>query len=229
MSAIAHWLEQAGISTVVLGLVKLHLEKMTPPRALWVPFELGRPIGAPANPEFQREVLEQALRMVETAENATIQDFAKNDPRSVANTAWSAPQLSGHSTITDECDALKTSYQRQCVDKSRTSVGVAKVSITELASLFDHVYTQNSFKKLRDDISPGVMFRLALDDLKAYYIEAALADQSSPSSQQLHDWFWQDTLLGHQMRELRRRFMSSGDVKMNDLGTKFIVPHAWRD
>ena len=229
MSAIAHWLEQAGISTVVLGLVKLHLEKMTPPRALWVPFELGRPIGAPANPEFQREVLEQALRMVETAENATIQDFAKNDPRSVANTAWSAPQLSDHSTITDECDALKTSYQRQCVDKSRTSVGVAKVSITELASLFDHVYTQNSFKKLRDDISPGVMFRLALDDLKAYYIEAALADQGSPSSQQLHDWFWQDTLLGHQMRELRRRFMSSGDVKMNDLGTKFIVPHAWRD
>jgi len=31
------------------------------------------------------------------------------------------------------------------------------------------------------------------------------------------------------MRELRHRFMDSGDVKLADLGTKFIVPHAWRD
>jgi len=216
VSAIAHWLEQAGISTVVIGLVKLHLEKMNPPRALWVPFELGRPLGPPANAEFQREVLEQALRMVETAESSTIQDFTENDPRFVASPAWSAPDLKDHSTIADECAALKPSYQRQCVDKSRTSVGVAKTPITELATLFDEVYRQNSFRELRADISARLMFRLALDDLKAYYIEAALADQNSPSSQQLHDWLWRDTLL-------------AGDVKLTDLGTKFIVPHAWRD
>ena len=214
---------------MVIGLVKLHLEKTTPPRSLWVPFELGRPVGPPANPEFQREVLEQALRMVETEENTTIQDFEKNDPRYVANPAWTAPGLKDHSTVADECAELQSFYQRQCVDKSRTSVGVAKTKITELANLFDEAYTQNSFKKLRDDISARLMFRLAIDDLKAYYIEAALADHNSPSSQQLHDWLWHDTLLGRQMRELRHRFMDSGDVKLTDLGTKFIVPHAWRD
>jgi len=214
---------------VVIGLVKLHLEKTAPPRALWVPFELGRPIGPPANPEFQREVLEQALRLVETAKSTTIQDFAKDDPRSKANPAWTAPSLKNHSTIADECAELKSSYQRQCVDKSRTSVGVAKTPVTELAALFDEAYTQSSLQKIRDDISARLMFRLAIDDLKAYYIEAALADQNSPSSQQLHDWLWQDTLLGQQMRELRHRFMNSGDVKLTDLGTKFIVPHAWRD
>ena len=214
---------------MVIGLVKLHLEKTTPPRSLWVPFELGRPVGPPANPEFQREVLEQALRMVETTENTTIQDFEKNDPRSAANPAWTAPGLKEHSTIADECVELQSSYQRQCVDKSRTSVGVAKTPVTELAALFDEAYSQNTFKNLRDDISSRLMFRLAIDDLKAYYIEAALADHNSPSSQQLHDWLWQDTLFGRQMRELRHRFMDSGEVKFTDLGTKFIVPHAWRD
>jgi len=202
---------------------------MAPPRALWVPFELGRPVGPPANPEFQHEVLEQALRLVETAGNTTIEDFAKNDPRAVACPAWSAPALKDHATIAEECAELKPSYQCQCVDKSRTSVGVAKIPITELATLFDEVYTQNSFQKLREDISENLMFRLAIDDLKAYYIEAALADHNSPSSQQLYDWLWQDTLLGRQLRELRHRFMCSGDAKINDIGTKFTVPHAWRD
>ena len=229
MSAIAHWLEQAGINTVVIGLVKLHLEKMTPPRALWVPFELGRPMGPPANPDFQREVLHQALKLVEKAESTTLVDFENDDPRSEANLEWNAPDLENHSTIADECNQLKPLYQRHCVDKSRTSVGVAKTPVTELAALFDGVYAQNSFKKLRDDISERLMFRLALDDLKAYYIEAALADLNPPSSRQLHDWLWGSTLLGQQMRELRHRFMDSSDVKITDLGTKFIVPHAWRD
>jgi len=49
------------------------------------------------------------------------------------------------------------------------------------------------------------MFRLAIDDLKAYYIESALAVRSSPSSEQLNNWIWNDTLLGKQMRELRHR------------------------
>ena len=229
MSAIAHWLEQEGISTVVIGLVRLHLEKMTPPRALWVPFELGRPVGPPGNPGFQRQVLEQALGMVETAESTTIQDFEKDDPRAAAGPEWSAPDLEDQSSIVNECAALKPAYQRQCVDKSRTSVGVAKIPVTDLATLVDEVYVQNSFKSLRDDISERLMFRLALDDLKAYYIEAALADHNAPSSRQLHDWLWQETLLGRRMRELRHRFKDSSDVKMADLGTKFIVPHAWRD
>ena len=36
---------------------------MNPPRALWVPFELGRPIGAPDEPDFQRRVVEAALAL----------------------------------------------------------------------------------------------------------------------------------------------------------------------
>lgn len=229
MSAIAHWLEEAGISTVVIGLIKLHLEKTKPPRALWVPFELGRPLGAPSNPELQQEVLQQALQLVETADKPVIEDFETDDPRFKTDSKWHPPELTDHDSVASECTELKPYYQRQCVDKSRTSVGVAKVPITELAELFDEVYATETFKDIREDISARLMFRLAIDDLKAYYIESALADRSSPSSEQLNNWIWNDTLLGKQMRELRHRFMASEDEKICDLGTKFIVPHAWRD
>lgn len=229
MSAIAHWLEIAGISTVVVGLVKLHLEKMLPPRALWVPFELGRPLGPPSNPQIQRAVLEQALKLVESSERQTLADFHLDDPRFIADTDWQPPDTGTHQSVLSECTALKPHYQRGCVDKSRTTVGVAKVAIEELATLFDEVYAENEFKPVRTDISDRLMFRLAMDDLKSYYIEAALAGRGNPSSRQIYDWLWQETLLGSRLREFRHRFMDSDNAKVKDLGTKFIVPHLWRD
>ncbi len=229
MSAIAHWLEQTGISTVVIGLVKSHLEKMSPPRALWVPFELGRPLGPPSDPQLQRAVLEQALRLVETSNQQTLVDFATDDPRFCTDADWHAPVTGEHACIVDECTSLKTFYQRQCVSKSRTTVGVAKVPVSELASLIDEVYEHHELKPVRQDISDRLMLRLAMDDLKAYYIESALAASGNPSSRQIGDWLWLDTVLGKRMRELRHRFMSSDNAKLADLGTKFIVPHMWRD
>ena len=70
--------------------------------------------------------------------------------------------------------------------------------------------------------------RLAIDDLKAYYIEAAIAD-SQPSSEQLYNWLWHDTNLGQQIRGLRKKFMQSDDAKLALLGERFFVPHQWRD
>jgi len=202
VSAFAHWLENAGISTVVIGLVKMHLEKIRPPRALWVPFELGRPCGAPSESEFQRRVLLQALQMVETSDKP-----------------WQPPQLDSAKNISEETTALKSHYQRYCVRQSRTSVGVAKTPVADLATLFDRVFEDKKFSELREDLSPRLMYRLALDDLKAYYIEAALASEYQPCSKQVYDWLWEETLLGTRMKEMRKRLMTSDDVKHNDLGT----------
>jgi len=58
-------LERRGISTVALVLLREVAEKVRPPRALFVPFRHGYPLGAPGEPELQRSVLEAALRMLE--------------------------------------------------------------------------------------------------------------------------------------------------------------------
>ncbi|MBT5161958.1 MAG: hypothetical protein HOL89_19300, partial [Alphaproteobacteria bacterium] len=47
MSALGHFLEEEGIATTIISLIRVHSEKVRPPRSLFVPFELGRPLGAP--------------------------------------------------------------------------------------------------------------------------------------------------------------------------------------
>ncbi len=228
MSAIAHWLEQHGISTVVVGLIHLHLEKIQPPRALWVPFELGRPLGAPGDRDFQKRVLTEALMLVETQTKNTLVEFDSDDPRAVADGNWQAPEIATQQSIADECAALKPFYQRQCVSSSRTAVGVSALTIPKAAELLDRVINDGTLPDATEEQSPVVALRLILDDLKAYYVETALTG-GKPNSRQVHDWMWHNTLLGEQILMLRKRFMASGDTKLAALGERFSVPHRWRD
>ena len=45
-----------------ISLIRVHTETIKPPRALWVPIDLGRPLGTPNDSAFQKRVLVSALR-----------------------------------------------------------------------------------------------------------------------------------------------------------------------
>ena len=61
VSALGHYLEEEGIASVAISLIRPR-DRDTTPRALWVPFELGRPFGPPCDGAFQKRVLLAALR-----------------------------------------------------------------------------------------------------------------------------------------------------------------------
>lgn len=63
MGVIQREIEKAGITTVSISLVKEFTQKVRPPRALWVPFPFGRPLGAPGNVSIQRKVLRTTLAL----------------------------------------------------------------------------------------------------------------------------------------------------------------------
>ncbi len=65
MSLVAAALERRGIPTVVIQLLRMVAKKVRPPRALFVPFRHGYPLGQPNNPKLQRQVLEAALALFE--------------------------------------------------------------------------------------------------------------------------------------------------------------------
>ncbi len=207
----------------------MHLEKIKPPRALWVPFELGRPLGAPRDAEFQTDVLLSALKLIETeASQPFITDYKQDDPRAQPDSDWTPPATNDANTVADEIKALQPLYQQHCVSSSRTSVGVAKIPIVESAALFDSLTEQGLAESPRADTSAVLITRLAVDDLKAYYLESALAN-GRPCSRQIHDWFWEQTCLGKRIRELRLQWMKSDNEKLAALGARFLVPHRWRD
>ena len=50
---------------MLIAFVKEHIEIIKPPRALWLNFPMGRPLGKPNNPEFQKKVIRTAFDLFE--------------------------------------------------------------------------------------------------------------------------------------------------------------------
>lgn len=75
VSLVAAELERRGIATVCLILLREVAEKVRPPRALWVPFRHGYPLGTPHDPEGQRSVLMAGLKLLEHPEPGPILEF----------------------------------------------------------------------------------------------------------------------------------------------------------
>lgn len=65
---VAAELERQGVSTVAIQLLRNVAERVRPPRALFVPFRHGYPLGEPNAPEHQHAVIEAALRILESPE-----------------------------------------------------------------------------------------------------------------------------------------------------------------
>ena len=92
VGGLARFLEDEGLSTVHISLIRLHTEQIKPPRALWVPFELGRPFGPPDNPAFQTRVLLEALELFAAENGPVLKDFEEDAPQSAeAPAVWACP------------------------------------------------------------------------------------------------------------------------------------------
>jgi len=66
VSLVAAELERRGIATVAIQLLREVALRVRPPRALFVPFPHGYPLGRPGDAAGQRRVIESALRLLET-------------------------------------------------------------------------------------------------------------------------------------------------------------------
>jgi hypothetical protein len=62
---IASVIEKAGIPTVCLSLLREVTEKVKPPRALFLPFRMGYPLGEPKNPSLQHQIISAALALLD--------------------------------------------------------------------------------------------------------------------------------------------------------------------
>jgi hypothetical protein len=69
--------EKAGIPTASVTLLKEITGKVSPPRALFVDFPLGYPLGRPADSTLQTEIVMALLRLLtEAVPPAILRDFS---------------------------------------------------------------------------------------------------------------------------------------------------------
>ena len=81
MGALGHYLERAGIPTAQVSLIREQTAAIRPPRALWVPFMLGRPFGVPNDAQFQGRVLRRLLALFEARSGAVLEDYPEDAPQ----------------------------------------------------------------------------------------------------------------------------------------------------
>jgi len=143
VSALGHYLEEDGIATVAISLIRPQTEDTKPPRALWVPFELGRPFGPPSDPVFRKRVIITALRLLVREDGPVlIEDFSHDDPRAHPDPAWVPPFISTTvaasppETLAVRLEAemlLRGAHRRWVEQHRRTTVGLSGLSTTECA------------------------------------------------------------------------------------------------
>jgi hypothetical protein len=68
-------IERAGVTTVSISLLREVTDVIHPPRALFVPFGLGFPLGGANNPELQHRVIAAALSLLGRNDVPVIEKF----------------------------------------------------------------------------------------------------------------------------------------------------------
>lgn len=239
MGGLAHFIEEEGIPTTQVSLIRLHTEIIKPPRALWVPFELGRPLGVPNDAGFQKRVLMAVLKLLDIPEGPVLEDFLEDAPAAEGRAAalacpvdFSRPEAG--STETDKlCRALQREirsmqpwYERSLKDSGRTTVGISGIDPENLADFICTFFDDETPATPHPDISPGYALNLAIDDLKAYYAEGLTSQpgQSSPSSKAFSNWFWGETIASKVILRLAQKLGKSENSIMQIVGKVLLVP-----
>lgn len=218
-----------------------HTASIRPPRALWVSFELGRPFGVPNDTDFQREVLRSGLGLLERDDGPVIlEDYPVDAPEDASEEAMEGlacpiplpkPEIASDSdfvrSVLGEVGPLTPWYQVAVESNGRTSVGVSGKDIEEnvrfLASLLEDVDVSADDSKL----SLGERMRVATEDVRTWYFEAAGARPGgSASSQALADWFWGETAAGKLFLRLYKPCAASDDATLREAAKSFLVPRA---
>ena len=234
MSALGHYLEEEGIATVAISLIRPQTENTKPPRALWVPFELGRPFGPPSDPPFQKRVILAALGLLERASGpVVIEDFAEDDPRAQPEPGWHPPAVPAVGGSADalaarlaaEIPLLRAAHESWFARHGRTANGLSGLSIADSGRYVADWVRGTAPPSPRGGFSAPLMLRFAIDDVKAYCLEAG-AGAGKPSSRQLGDWFWNETGAGAAIHALRAACLASGDERLKLIAGNFMVPAA---
>lgn len=241
MGALAHYLEAEGVPTTQISLVREHTETIQPPRALWVPFALGRPLGIPDDSAFQRRVLLAALELFGLSEGPVLVGFPDDVSEQAAYTRDSLDHL-----------ACPVSFASSSQEKTETEklLSAFRSEVTEFRSWYDLglaergyssvvYFTPDAAGKLLMDFvlgeplkypenisSPAAALRFAAQDLKAFYYESVLSrpDFALPDASKFNHWFWQKTAAGRILKVVREISLESNDDQLRMTGGMLLVP-----
>ncbi len=236
MGALGHTIEREGVPTAQISLIREQTAAIRPPRALWVPFLLGRPFGAPNEPDFQRKVLRALLSLFERASGPVLEDFPEDVPAADAREGGFACPVSFAPAMAKE-EGLAQAMRGEIVQlapwydiavkrRGRTTVGVFGMKVEDAASHAAAYLDAVPKPPAVDGLTAGVALKRACDDVKAYYYEAVTAQPGNLSSSAIENWFWRETAAAKVFLAIQQFCLKSSDESLQPLGKLSLIPRA---
>ena len=213
MGTLSSVLEQAGFATVALSSIRGQIETTSPPRALHCNFPLGRPLGKPNEPEFQRDVLIEAFSLLEEPAGPVLVDYPisiEDDADAPLSCMIPPSDTSDRNPAASEALGLLPAWRRTQEKYGRSTVGkvITAEQVPDMLDLFTRIRDGESWDKVG---FPGDPTKIAAD-IKNFYEEAAISlNDSSPSARSAESWFVTETLGGETIQTARIK-MKEADV-----------------
>jgi hypothetical protein len=221
---LARVFEEHGLVTTSISLVREHTEKVKPPRALFVPFPFGHPLGEANDSDLQTAVMRAALALLDRDTGPVLEEYGEDIYADQDINLAQASGVSQPETTADvafEVTTLRPYYEQWVsVHAGRTAVGVTRVDQRRFRGL---VRLLEAYAESREidvpewnrDVPLPQYVRWSADDLKAFYLEARMQQKPSASFQELNTWLWSQTALSNLLRSVRDRMRAAGDPKLD--------------
>ncbi len=200
------------MSTVVFASMLEVAQRMSPPRALYSEFPLGRPLGRPGDAAFQRDVIERGLALL-TATAPVLEthpDVIESDetPMACALPPRFDPALPA---AVDEAQGLRAAYERALAAHGATSVGRA-IGADQIPAALDALHQWADGASFEVVELPGKNTVAVVHDIRAYYEEAALelVTGPPPGGRAAEAWFFEETEAGKTVMAARAALKEQG-------------------
>jgi hypothetical protein len=246
--ALSHYLEAEGIATAGISLIREHTEKIKPPRALWVPFELGRPFGPPDHPEFQLGVVRALLDLFKEPAGPVLADYPLEAPdHGQAEQVWSCtlplpplpeattPEEHLRQSLLQEVGLFAPWYGEALRKHGHTAFGLAGLPTDRIADMAAFVagYAVGETPSLPEGVEGAElqMLRFIADDLKSFYLEAASMQPGGEDATafQRNRWLYHDTWFGRALYDIRDRLTREAEAQNDPArGRVALVPNLYR-
>ncbi len=203
---------------------------------MWVPFELGRPLGVPNDPAFQTRVLRAALELMDAESGPVLQDYPEDVPSELAGADFTGmscpiglpqPSSSEHRIVEDlllEIQQVAPWYDLAVSQRGRTTVGISDLDVQQAGRFLAGYLRDESTPAPREDLTTGRLLKLVCEDLKAYYSEAASAQPGMSASIAVEHWLFNETVLGKLLWQLRNTGTEHEDDEIKFFARRSLIP-----
>jgi hypothetical protein len=208
---IARVLEEAGLSTIALSLIREQTVKIKPPRAVFVPFPFGISVGHRNDAAEQRAVLDLAFSTLAAESGPVLLDFEapERNERAAPLQASNVELEAGVEQIdfATELNAALAAWRAHRAATGRTLAGVSGISperFAELGAFLAAFAGDTTLEFSGRPAGPLPLFvRACVDDLRAVYIEGRMQTHPAEAGDDAQRWLLAGTAFGALLRRLR--------------------------